>query len=39
MWVAATALVHELPVVTNNLRHFEPMSERFGFGLLHPEHT
>lgn len=39
MWVAATALVHELPVVTNNLRHFEPMDDRFGFGLLHPERT
>ena len=39
MWIAATAIAHELPVVTNNLRHFEPMSERFGFGLLHPERT
>ena len=37
MWVAATALAHELPVVTNNLKHFEPMSERFGFSLLHPD--
>ena len=39
MWIAATAIAHELPVVTNNLRHFEPMSDRFGFGLLHPERT
>ena len=37
MWIAATAIAHELSVVTNNLRHFEPMSDRFGFGLLHPE--
>lgn len=36
MWIAATALAHELPIVTNNLRHFEPMSERFGFDLEHP---
>lgn len=36
MWVAATAIVHEMPIVTNNLRHFRPMSERFGFGLEHP---
>lgn len=39
MWIAATALVHQLPLVTNNLRHFEPMRDRFGFGLLHPERT
>ncbi|MCY3952136.1 MAG: PIN domain-containing protein [bacterium] len=39
MWIAATALVHQLPVVTNNLRHFEPMRDRFAFGLLHPERT
>ena len=36
-WVAATALAHELPVVTNNLKHFEPMSERLGFSLVHPD--
>ena len=34
MWIAATALAHELPVVTNNLKHFEPMSDRLGFGLV-----
>ena len=39
MWIAATAIAHELPVVTNNLRHFEPISVRFGFSLLHPERT
>ena len=39
MWIAATAIAHALPIVTNNLRHFEPMSDRFGFGLLHPERT
>ncbi len=39
MWIAATAIAHELPVVTNNLRHFEPMDDLFGFGLLHPERT
>lgn len=39
MWIAATALVHQLPVVSNNLKHFEPMRERFGFGLLHPERS
>lgn len=36
MWIAATALAHELPIATNNLRHFKPMSERFGFDLEHP---
>lgn len=39
MWIAATAIAHELPLATNNLRHFEPVSDRFGFGLLHPERT
>lgn len=38
MWIAATAIAHQLPIVTNNLRHFEPMSERFGFNLEHPGH-
>ncbi len=37
MWIAATALAHELAIITNNLRHFEPMSERFGFSLVHPD--
>ena len=37
MWIAATAIAHELPITTNNLRHFEPMSRRFGFGLEHPD--
>lgn len=37
IWIAATALALNLPAVTNNLKHFKPMSERFGFGLVHPE--
>ena len=37
MWIAATALAHRMPVVTNNLKHFEPMSERLGFGLVHSD--
>ena len=37
MWIAATALARDLPVVTNNLKHFKPMSDRFEFALVHPE--
>lgn len=37
MWIAATALAHELPIITNNLMHFGPMSNRLGFSLVHPE--
>ncbi|MCY3862384.1 MAG: PIN domain-containing protein [bacterium] len=37
MWIAATALAYELPVVTNNLTHFEPMSNQLDFGLVHPD--
>ncbi len=37
MWIAATALAYELPVVTNNLTHFEPMSEQLNFSLVHPD--
>ena len=37
MWISATALAHELPIMTNNLRHFEPMSDRFGFSIVHPD--
>ena len=37
MWIAATALAHRMPVVTNNLKHFEPMSDRLGFSLVHPD--
>lgn len=36
MWIAATALAYELPVVTNNLTHFEPMSGQLDFSLVHP---
>lgn len=37
MWIAATALAHDLPIITNNLTHFEPMSQRLGFSLVHPD--
>ena len=37
MWIAATALARDLPIVTNNLVHFEPMSDRLGFSLVHPD--
>lgn len=37
MWIAATALAYELPVVTNNLTHFEPMSNQLDFSLVHPD--
>lgn len=38
MWIAACALSHYpiLPIATNNLRHFEPMSNTFGIPLVHP---
>ena len=36
MWIAATAFVYQLPVVTNNLIHFEPMSDQLNFSLVHP---
>lgn len=37
MWIAAAALARDLPVVTNNLKHFEPMSDRFELALVHPK--
>ena len=37
MWIAATALARDLPLVSNNLKHFKPMSDRFEFTLVHPE--
>ena len=37
MWIVAAALAHQMPVVTKNLKHFEPMSYRLGFGLTHPD--
>ena len=37
MWIAATALAPDLPIITNNLKHFEPMGKRLGFGLVHPD--
>ncbi|WP_420625659.1 PIN domain-containing protein [Candidatus Poriferisodalis sp.] len=36
MWIAATAIAHALPIATNNLRHFKPMSEQCGFDIEHP---
>ncbi len=37
MWIAATAFAHNLPIITNNLTHFEPMSARLGFSIVHPD--
>jgi len=37
MWIAATALAYELPVVTNNLTHFEPMIRQLDFSIVHPD--
>lgn len=39
MWIAASALaqVEALPVVTNNLRHFQPIAREFGLQLIHPD--
>lgn len=38
MWIAACALSHHpvLPIATNNLKHFKPMSEAFEIPLVHP---
>ena len=38
MWIAACALAQHptLPIATNNLKHFKPMSETFGISLVHP---
>ena len=37
MWITATALAHDLPLITNNLKHFKKMSNRFGFDIVHPD--
>ncbi|MCQ3808751.1 MAG: PIN domain-containing protein [Acidimicrobiia bacterium] len=39
MWIAATSLTHKLAIITNNLKHFEPMSKHFSFSLVHPDRT
>ena len=36
-WVAATAIRHDLPLLTNNARHFEAAEEHCGLKLLRPE--
>jgi tRNA(fMet)-specific endonuclease VapC len=35
-WVAATALRHELPLATNNLKHYEAAESLCGIQLLRP---
>jgi predicted nucleic acid-binding protein len=39
MWTAACGLsqTSALPIVTANIRHFEPMAKEFGFSLVHPD--
>ena len=38
LWVAACCLVHELPLVTNNLSDFQTIAGEFaGLRLLHPD--
>jgi predicted nucleic acid-binding protein len=38
-WIAACALAQspQLPVVTGNLRHFDPIAARFGLTIVHPD--
>jgi toxin FitB len=38
IWVAACAIVHGVPVLTNNLRHFQPVADTFPeLKLVHPD--
>ena len=39
MWTAACALAQRpaLPIVTGNVRHFEPMATEFQFVVVHPD--
>jgi predicted nucleic acid-binding protein len=38
LWTAACAIVHGIPVLTNNLRHFQPIAEAFPeVQLVHPD--
>jgi predicted nucleic acid-binding protein len=38
IWVAACAIVHGIPVLTNNLRHFNPVANTFPeLKLAHPD--
>ena len=36
-WVAATALRHDMPLMTNNLKHFEAVESLCGLKLIRPE--
>jgi tRNA(fMet)-specific endonuclease VapC len=37
LWIAATAIVHDVPLITNNLVHFQPVAARFkDLHLVHP---
>lgn len=37
LWIAATAIIHDVPLITNNLAHFQPVAARFGdLHLVHP---
>jgi tRNA(fMet)-specific endonuclease VapC len=38
-WIAAAALRHELPLLTNNLRHFETVETLCGLKLLRPQNA
>jgi predicted nucleic acid-binding protein len=35
-WVAATALRHNLPLVSNNIKHYEAAEELCGLKLIRP---
>lgn len=37
IWIVVCAIVHGIPVLTNNLRHFTPVAEALpDLGLVHP---
>jgi predicted nucleic acid-binding protein len=37
LWIAASAIVHDVPPITNNLLHFKPVAARFlDLHLVHP---
>jgi tRNA(fMet)-specific endonuclease VapC len=38
LWIAATAIVHDIPLITNNLVHFRTIAGRFPeMQLVHPD--
>jgi predicted nucleic acid-binding protein len=38
LWTAACAMVHGIPMITNNLRHFQPVAHAFPeLQLVHPD--